>query len=199
MQTPFKQELPLLALPPPPSSDATCECTSYWRGDRWYIKEIIIRLNVTDAAEKASLMGGAKVAMQLVGPCRLRLSIADYVHIVNIPFPVKESDVKVRIARKSSYIEMVTTPYQPWYGGGYPQSLFPILLDPPRPWNVHHIPLEKLPLIELSKDMVEYIVPHMALQHSDRERKIMFDPKYVPRDHLHALKVGVNILVQEFK
>jgi hypothetical protein len=106
MQTPFKQELPLLAPPPPPSSDATCGCTSYWRGDRWYIKEIIIRFDVMDAAEKASLMGGAKVAMQLVGPCRLRLSIADYVHIVNIPFPVKESDVKVRIARKSSYIEV---------------------------------------------------------------------------------------------
>ncbi|GAB1526516.1 hypothetical protein RhiTH_009683 [Rhizoctonia solani] len=200
MQAPFKQSLPLLSAPPPPSSNATCECTSYWRGDRWYIKDIIARLDVTDPEEKISLAGGAKVSMQLEGPCRLRLSIGDYTHAVSIPFPAKESDVRLRVARKSSYIETVTTPYQPWYAGGYPPSPFPILLNPPRPWNVHHIPLDKLPLIELSdtEAMETYILPHMALQHSDRERKIMFDPNYVPRDHIHALKVGINILIHDY-
>ncbi|CAE6445145.1 unnamed protein product [Rhizoctonia solani] len=193
MQTPFKQQLPLLPIPSHPSTVASCECTSYWRGDKWYAKDIIARLDITDATEKAALTGGAKVTMQLAGPCRLSLSIGDYVHIVNIPFPAKESDIKTRIARKSSYIE-------PWYGGGYPPTLFPILLGPPRPWNVHHLPLDKLPLIDVSdtRTTMEYILPHMALQHSDRERKIMFDPNYVPRDHLHALKVGVNILVHDY-
>ncbi|KAF8752467.1 hypothetical protein RHS01_07678 [Rhizoctonia solani] len=169
-------------------------------GDRWYIKDIIARLDVTDPEEKISLAGGAKVSMQLEGPCRLRLSIGDYTHAVSIPFPAKESDVRLRVARKSSYIETVTTPYQPWYAGGYPPSPFPILLNPPRPWNVHHIPLDKLPLIELSdtEAMETYILPHMALQHSDRERKIMFDPNYVPRDHIHALKVGINILIHDY-
>ncbi|QRW19854.1 metacaspase protein [Rhizoctonia solani] len=184
MQAPFKQSLPLLPAPPPPSSNATCES----------------RLDVTDPEEKISLAGGAKVSMQLEGPCRLRLSIGDYTHAVSIPFPAKESDIRLRIARKSSYIEAVTTPYQPWYAGGYPPSPFPILSNPPRPWNVHHIPLDKLPLIELSdtEAMETYILPHMALQHSDRERKIMFDPNYVPRDHIHALKVGINILIHDY-
>ncbi|CAE6396041.1 unnamed protein product [Rhizoctonia solani] len=200
MQTPHKQKLPLLPTPPTSSSVATCECKSYWRGDRWYVKDITVRHDVTDDGEKSSLAGGAKVSMKLVRPCRLRLSIDKYEHIVNIPFPAKESDVTVRIARKSGYIEMVTVPYQPWYGGGYPPSLFPALLDPPRPWNVHHLPLEKLQLIEVSntRKTMEYILPHMALQHSDRERKVMFDSNYVPSDHLHALKVGVNILVHDY-
>ncbi|CAE6466803.1 unnamed protein product [Rhizoctonia solani] len=200
MQTPYKQELPLLPTLSPPSDIATCECQSFWRGDRWYIKDITARYDVTDPGEKSSLAGGAKVSMQLVGPCRLHLSIDKYEHIISIPFPAKESDITVRIARKSGYIEMVTVPYQPWYGGGYPPTLFPVLLDPPSPWNVHHLPLDKLQLIEVSdsEKTMEYILPHVALQHSDRERKIMFDPNYVPRDHLHALKVGINILIHDY-
>ncbi|KAG8711640.1 hypothetical protein FRC11_002267 [Ceratobasidium sp. 423] len=200
MQMPHKQLLPLLPTPPPPSSDPTCECKAYWRGDRWYVKDITARLDITDAGEKSSLAGGAKVSMQLVGPCRIRVTIGKYTHIVSIPFPAKETDITTRIARKSGYIELVTVPYQPWYGGGYPPALFPVLLNPPRPWNVHHLPLDKLQLIEVSDTgkTMEYILPHMALQHSDRERKLMFDPNYVPRDHLHALKVGVNILVHDY-
>ncbi|CAE6500622.1 unnamed protein product [Rhizoctonia solani] len=200
MKTPHKQLVPLLPTPPPPSSVATCECKSYWRGDRWYVKDITARHNVIDTGEKSSLAGGAKVSIQLVGPCRLRLSVDKYEHIVVIPFPAKETDITTRIARKSGYIEMVTVPYQPWYGGGYPPTLFPVLLDPPRPWNVHHLPLDKLQLIDVAdaQKTMEYILPLMALQHSDRERKIMFNPNYVPGDHLHALKVGVNILVHDY-
>ncbi|CAE6485882.1 unnamed protein product, partial [Rhizoctonia solani] len=200
MNTPYKQQLAPLPTLPSPSSAATCECKSYWRGDRWYIKDITVRHDVTDPEEKSSLAGGAKVSMQLAGPCRLRLSINDYTHIISIPFPANESDITIRIAKKSGYIEMVTVPYQPWYGGGYPHTLFPVLLDPPRPWNVHHLPLDKLQMIDVSdtENTMKYILPHMALQHSDRERKVMIDLAYVPRDHLHALKVGVNILIHDY-
>ncbi|CAE6499524.1 unnamed protein product [Rhizoctonia solani] len=200
MITPHKQQLVPLPTPPSTSSVATCECKSYWRGDRWYIKDITVRHDVTDPEEKSSLAGGAKVSMQLAGPCRLRLSIDNYTHIISIPFPANESDITIRIARKSGYIEMVTVPYQPWYGGGYPHTLFPVLLDPPRPWNVHHLPLDKLQMIDVSdtENTMKYILPHMALQHSDRERKVMIDLAYVPRDHLHALKVGVNILIHDY-
>ncbi|KAH7337326.1 hypothetical protein B0J17DRAFT_769468 [Rhizoctonia solani] len=200
MNTPYMQKLPLLPTPPSPSSVATCECKAYWRGDRWYVKDVTTRHDVTDPREKSSLAGGAKVSMQLAGPCRLRLSIDNYTHIINIPFPAKESDIIIRVARKSGYIEMVTVPYQPWYGGGYPPTLFPVLSDPPRPWNVHHLPLDKLQLIDVSdaEKTMEYILPHTALQHSDRERKVMFNPNYVPNDHLHALKVGINTLVNDY-
>ncbi|KAJ1303012.1 hypothetical protein OPQ81_011213 [Rhizoctonia solani] len=145
MKTPYRQLLPLLPIPPPPSSDATCRCTAYWRNDRWYVKDITARFNILDSGEKTSSARRRKFS---------------------IPFPAKETDIKVRIARKSGYIEMVTVPYQPWYGGGYPPTPFPVLLDPPRPWNKYD--------------------------------GLMFDSNYVPRDHLHALKVGINVLVHDY-
>jgi hypothetical protein len=65
------------------------------------------RVDVAEAKAKSELSGGAAVRTEQVSPCAMKLILGDSrQQEVAFPFPVTGSDSKLRVARKSSYIEV---------------------------------------------------------------------------------------------
>ncbi|KAF8601452.1 hypothetical protein BDV93DRAFT_608175 [Ceratobasidium sp. AG-I] len=137
---------------------------------RWYLKTITSRLDIQSPAEQESLLAGAVFHVIQLAPCTIRVSFAEHAHIVTFPYPIRETQKKLRIARKSHYVEIIAPPFNP-LENGYPLDIFPVLQTPhPSPWNIHHIRLDSMPLLSIKNPKEFYwLIIHTALQWSDRE------------------------------
>lgn len=71
-----------------------------------HISTLKIRMDVISKDLKAELMGGAKVTTSQTMPCTITIQIGTFKHPIAFPFPVDGAHAKLRIARKSSYVEV---------------------------------------------------------------------------------------------
>ncbi|TDL18060.1 hypothetical protein BD410DRAFT_753746 [Rickenella mellea] len=114
------------------------------------------------------------VHFEQVSPCVMRVFLGKVSQNLIYPFPVDGGQAKLRIARKSGWIEVVAPLSGPRISGGYFIKNFPTLLTQdsrPTVWNIHRINLERLPVISTSKTgLTEWIPPHVSMALSDRER-----------------------------
>ncbi|KAI9656846.1 MAG: hypothetical protein M1821_003485 [Bathelium mastoideum] len=100
---------------------------------------------------------------------------------MHFPSPVASSQRKVRIARKSSYIEVLAPLWQP-LGADNASFVFPIFvpeklrdgsISPPINYNLPWINLDVLPTIDISAPQkIDWLVTHVSLAMSSRERKM---------------------------
>jgi hypothetical protein len=70
---------------------------------------LTVRENVTDVLTRDILSGGAQVSCHQVSPCVMEVTIGQTKRSLIYPFPVIGSRSKVRIARKSFYVEVLHT------------------------------------------------------------------------------------------
>jgi hypothetical protein len=70
------------------------------------VESLTIRVNIEDSAAKEALSKGAAVIATQKSPCAMALSIAAHEQPVLFPFPIIGSRYKVRVARKSLYVEV---------------------------------------------------------------------------------------------
>lgn len=70
---------------------------------------LTVRANVTDVLARDNLSGGAQVSCHQVSPCVMEVGIAQTKLSLVYPLPVIGSRSKVRIARKSFYVEVLHT------------------------------------------------------------------------------------------
>ncbi|KAG8706314.1 hypothetical protein FRC08_001136 [Ceratobasidium sp. 394] len=130
---------------------------------------------LANVGEKQALLAGADPSVVQVSPCSMKLSVGHSEHIVSYPYPILGSGRKVRVARKSHYIEIIVRTSGPHDAGGYTLDYPPILhRDAYGPWNMHHIRLDRLPLVNIEdRKRLTWLDYHIVLQSSDRERRIM--------------------------
>jgi hypothetical protein len=72
------------------------------------VASLTIRVSVENQEVKILFSGGAIPQIKQVSPCMMRLSIGSHMQDLIYPFPVIGSRNKLRLARKSSYIEVGT-------------------------------------------------------------------------------------------
>jgi hypothetical protein len=67
---------------------------------------------------------------------------------------------------------MIAPVFEPLKAGGYPIDKFPMLQHQSfTPWNIHHINLDRMPLLDIqNRQKLQWLVLHLVLQFSDRER-----------------------------
>ena len=70
------------------------------------VKSLTIKDSITDAQEAESLADGAPVTTQAIADGSVLVTYRGYRRIFTFPYPVKGNQCKMRIARKSSYIEV---------------------------------------------------------------------------------------------
>ena len=165
-----------------------------------------------------SLFGSTVQAVQ-VSPCAMRVTLNKVSNDLIYPFPIDGQRSKLRIARKSGWIEVglflvspvrtlfnvpqVVVPLSAPHGsGGFATSNFPILLSqdrPPTAWNMHRLNLERLPTLHLEKTgNPGWICPHVSMAMSDRERDIREQAessrKSLPQDVLVQIKDTLHSL-----
>ncbi|KAG8681304.1 hypothetical protein FRC09_017577, partial [Ceratobasidium sp. 395] len=134
------------------------------------------RVEIDFAIEQRALLNGANVKVTQISPCTMRLYVGDYTHVVSYPYPVQGTPNKLRIARKSHYVEVIVSVAEPLGSGGYALDRTPVLHRAGyTPWNIHYLNLDRMPLLNTT-DVVKklpWLTSLTALQLSDEERGAM--------------------------
>ncbi|KAJ1303001.1 hypothetical protein OPQ81_011203 [Rhizoctonia solani] len=138
------------------------------------LDSLSIRLDVTAKDEQKTLQNGAQVSASQVSACTMVLKIGAHSHILSYPYPIHGKNNKLRVARKSCYIEVIVPLSTPNDYSGYFLNVSPII-NPGAytTWNLHHINLDRLPTLDVKDSgKVDWLNALTALQLSERERAI---------------------------
>jgi hypothetical protein len=135
------------------------------------------RVKVLSKELKSSLENGALVETVQVSPCIIAVTIGkgSEQHHLHFPAPVLRSRSKSRIARKSSYVEVVGPICGPMDDQGFPNFMYPLFINRRGPaiWNMPSLNLERLPILDIAKTReLEWLVTHTSLMWSARERAL---------------------------
>ncbi|EPQ57665.1 hypothetical protein GLOTRDRAFT_128021 [Gloeophyllum trabeum ATCC 11539] len=153
------------------------------------------RLDFRDEEAKAALSQAAAVSAEQIGPCTMRVSVGRFQHTLSYPFPIIGDQRKLRIARKSHYVEVIVPPSGALAPRGYLINPFPVISSPSlRTWGVHTVNLDILPALHIHPGyQMDWLSVHAALQMSDRERTMRAtktgkdDALMNVKDSMHAL------------
>ena len=141
------------------------------------IKALIGRLDIFLESIKSSLCNDASVETVQTSPCTITIAIgkAGPKFHLRFPVPVQHSRSKSRIARKSSYIEVIVPMADPRDGGGFPHFMYPMFPSKhgPKIWNMPCLNLDRLPMLDTSrKKELGWLTTHVSLMLSSRERHL---------------------------
>lgn len=158
--------------------------------DKGIVKAFCGRLDLQSDDLKETLRSGAEVKKHQSSARNITVAMgADSLkHQFHFPTPVLEACAKMRIARKSSYVEVIapvaTFPDQ----DSFPDFVYPLFLDqsPPVSWTVPFLDLSGLPVLDLKrKKDLEWLNLHTTFMFSARERK-MRETEQPGNDGLHT-------------
>ncbi|KIK55168.1 hypothetical protein GYMLUDRAFT_48134 [Collybiopsis luxurians FD-317 M1] len=149
--------------------DASCQC----------VAEMSTKAFITDPAEQAVLDGPSRVPVvpQQTSACRVTLRFGSVEHFVQFPFPINGNRTRLKIARKSHYIEVIAFPsgHNSPFFSGINVNKFPVLLHGSSPvvWNLHRLYLNRLPVVDLDKDNSLWLKGHLSFAASEYERGVI--------------------------
>ncbi|KAG8705999.1 hypothetical protein FRC09_002635 [Ceratobasidium sp. 395] len=133
------------------------------------------RVEIDSPAERGVLLEGVEVKASQLSPCTMKLEIGDYEHTVAYPYPIRGEDYKLRVARKSHYVEVIVPFSKPLDNSGYHLDKAPVLQNSNHsPWNIPHVSSDRMPLLNIKnpKDL-DWLKTLIGLQHSVRERHVL--------------------------
>ncbi|KAF7979298.1 hypothetical protein HWV62_43012 [Athelia sp. TMB] len=138
-------------------------------------------------------------------PCTMKVALGSKLKTLVYPFPVDGTRSKVRIARKSGWIEVEVPMWEPRSAGGFTIANFPILLpadsgSSPILWNLHSLSLNAFPVV--SRKLVEsssWVRMHWMLSLSDREHNLSKMPQHpqASSDVITDIKKSLITIFQE--
>ncbi|KAL1663362.1 hypothetical protein GGF50DRAFT_89416 [Schizophyllum commune] len=148
------------------------------------VTHIMVRVDMLNERSKFILKEGPIEALQHT-PCTMILLLgkeSELEVIVPYPFPVRGQGVRLRVARKSGYAEVivrVASADPAVMDGGYTQTKrFPVVMSRGLPcvWSLNALNLDKLPALDLSRpiphdDWVNIAARTVTL--SDREMRLI--------------------------
>ncbi|KAI5777299.1 hypothetical protein EDC01DRAFT_732640 [Geopyxis carbonaria] len=157
------------------------------------IVTIGLRMDIVDPDLKVAHLDGAVVSTSQPSPCTITVSFASTKKTLLFPYPVDQSKVKVRIARKSSYIEVHAPPSDLLHTAAGLRC-FPVVSDNPYPvvWNMHNVQLDILPSLEIAQSIsYDWLKKHMMFTFSRREM-IIRRSKVPPTDATSKIMCNVK-------
>jgi hypothetical protein len=161
------------------SLDTTTVMTILLKNDSIAVDTISYRINV-DGPHKTSLAKReTAVTMRALGAMTIEVTIGSLDTLITpFPRPIVTDRVRLRVARKSSYVELVAPVIELPSQNEYPGMVFPISLDKcsiatPVCWTMPYINLNKLPLLDHDKKPeMQWLITHCSSMFSTRERAI---------------------------
>ena len=158
--------------------------------DNGSIKAFCGRLDLKSDDLKETLRSGAEVKKHQSSARNITMTIgADSLkHQLHFPTPVVDARAKLRIARKSSYVEVIVPVATFLDQDPFPDFVYPLFLDqsPPVNWIMPYLNLSGLPIVDLNKKKeLEWLNLHTTFMFSARER-IMRETEQTGNDGLHT-------------
>ncbi|KAG1731075.1 uncharacterized protein EDB91DRAFT_1330420 [Suillus paluster] len=130
------------------------------------------RVDIVEPEMKVSLMGGATPIVNQISMHSIAVALGDHSLEFSYLLPIDAKKVKLRIARKSLYIEVIL-PLKLALGGTDLMDMFPVI---PQGgdlalWNMHRVNLDQcVPFSIANEKALGWVNPHISLMMSERER-----------------------------
>ncbi|KAI9808336.1 MAG: hypothetical protein M1826_004349 [Phylliscum demangeonii] len=163
------------------------------------------RVTLANESEEARSLGnGAEVTAVQDSPCGLSIKVGTMKpHNLLYPFPVDGSAAKLRVARKSSWVEVSVrlAPAQSAGAGGYSPNPFPVVLEDSHPnvWGLSRVDITRQPTIKIAGNKLQWVISQMGLTLSVGEDTLLLQPSSTrPLNALLDLKESLSVLFQAF-
>jgi hypothetical protein len=155
----------------------------------------------TASDESKNLASGANVTVTQSSPCIMTLQIGtSKPRILMYPFPVDGSSSRTRVARKSSWVDVIVPIAPTLSRGGYDHNIFPVIFKDSHPsvWGISHVNIQQQPIIKVAGDF-GWLNVHLGLTLSATEQSFnALDPSNRPSHGLLELKESLKILFEGF-
>ncbi|KAJ7025759.1 hypothetical protein C8F04DRAFT_1127487 [Mycena alexandri] len=146
----------------------------------------------TDA--KHAFSTGTMPEISQLSPCVMRLAVGGRSQNLVYPIPINGMQNKLRLARKSLYIEVIVPPSGPFKQGGMKVSPFPVvgMHTSLHPWNIHRLNLSSLPILNVKTPVQKkWVNIHLGSMMSAREYALR---KAHEDDALMRVKETINTI-----
>jgi hypothetical protein len=153
---------------------------------------------------KALLRDGSTIKQSWRSPFNYALSLEKGPSFkANFPTPVLDSTARVRIARKSSYLELIANVAKSTDWSTLPSFMYPVFLDSGSPalWNMSHLNLSSFPAIDLSNPSskrLSWLPVHLPTMWSAHESALRFKPSLPASPKVRARMAFKNGLFHIF-
>ncbi|KZP17755.1 hypothetical protein FIBSPDRAFT_920591 [Athelia psychrophila] len=150
------------------------------------------RISVENQEAQQLFAGGAAPEIQQLSGCVLQVTLGRFNQRIVYPFPVIGSQYKLRVARKSQYIEVVVPVSGPFKADGMQMNRYPVIgvLNGMTPWNIHRLHLPSLPILDTkAKGIDSWLNTHVFTTMSMREKSLR---KKKGDDALLSVKDTIN-------
>ncbi|PCH44295.1 hypothetical protein WOLCODRAFT_138924 [Wolfiporia cocos MD-104 SS10] len=154
------------------------------------------RVSVESEKIRRVFAAGETPQVRQVSPCGMRLSFESCTQDVSFPFAVIGSQHRLRLARKSLYIEIVVPAYGPFKAEGMKLNPFPMVRTdgPFNLFSIHRANLDRMPILDMkAQKLDEWLNPHLGSMMSKRERSLrkheQDDTMMHIKDSLHTILV----------
>ncbi|PGH04817.1 hypothetical protein GX51_03303 [Blastomyces parvus] len=173
--------------PPEPRSNRVCpvnmNASSYHvtltagiDKEKRIIDHFTARIDFLSEDAKANLARQNKIEVSQPSPCSLSLPVEGQSSEIAITFPapvlkpVKKNTI--RLARKSSYVEIIAHRAEKPDRQGHPDYIFPVFLSRGEPlaWNIPYLNPNRLPVLDTNRmDDSEWLIMHVSMMFSGKE------------------------------
>ncbi|KIJ28640.1 hypothetical protein M422DRAFT_189460 [Sphaerobolus stellatus SS14] len=160
------------------------------------VNTFVCRVSVENDEVKHAFSSGETPQIEQVSPCVMRLTICGHNQDVLYPFPVAGNLNKLRLARKSLWVEVMVPVSGPFKPDGMKVNPFPVIQHENHltPWNIHRVNLSRLPALDIKiKKSEKWLNPHVGSMMSARERSLRKkhrdDALMYVKDTLHTIFV----------
>ncbi|KAI6104714.1 hypothetical protein EV401DRAFT_2275047 [Pisolithus croceorrhizus] len=139
------------------------------------VQSLTAHVNIVDPVGQASLASGCGVTVEQLSLNKTKLHVDQYEPVISFPLPVDVANAKLRIARKSKYVEVVTpvTLTLDVKGESDITGNFRTAFDCgiPTLWSMHRMNLDRCPSFKLSRSRkaFDWLELHVSLMFSQRE------------------------------
>ncbi|KAK0190369.1 hypothetical protein F5146DRAFT_1043975 [Armillaria mellea] len=152
------------------------------------VATLSVRTDVVDTNAREALLKGYGITATQKTSCQVEFQFNGFCHSVAFPYPIDGAKIKLRIARKSHYIEVCAPISNPKVLGSLSYHGF---------GPVHYLSLSPLPVINVNGNL-EWIRQHISLIFSERECRLRDLPAAQRNDTLLAIKDTFFTLIFAF-
>ena len=147
-------------------------------------KTFTTRIKFQEESHLEALGSGTPVTYNRTSACTIEIKCGEFKCLCRHPFPLRADVPRIRIARKSGWIEVITQLLPPQVSGLSPKNFLPLVVDKRYGltlWNVPYINFSQLPRIGANEyvEMVDAWLPnHLFSMYSAYEVPLLGPEKY---------------------
>ncbi|KAJ7192595.1 hypothetical protein GGX14DRAFT_479959, partial [Mycena pura] len=155
------------------------------------------KISVEDELAKLALQSSGNVTVEQPSFSTVQLVLGGRTQNVIFPFPVTAAQHRLRVARKSLWIEIIVPLRKSFTQGGVNVNPFPVAVPGLIPWSIHYLNLQCLPVVNLkTRALHGWLNPHVGAAFSKREAKARkkkdVDALMFVKDSIHAIIVRAS-------